>query len=490
MKSTILNVLIITLYTLYGYCSGGIVKQLPINGIGFNNYGMLRPPVPDNHIQTLPDNWFDQRLDHFNTSDSRTFKQRYFINDKYYKTGGPVFLVLDGEGESSDYFITKGAVALYAQQFNALTIELEHRYYGHSVPTSDLSLDNLRYLSSEQALKDIEQFIMKTTDSLSLASTSKWIAFGGSYAGALAAWVREKYPQAVAGSVASSAPVGVSYEFNQYFGVVSEALGTICTKPIREAVHQLADLLKTPEGRQSISKQFNLCTPLNGTDQPSVQLMWFNLIVPFAVAAQHNGKPGVIGIQEVCEVMAYNKDGSTPLQRWSKLHKQFSKGQCLSYDYNESVKAYRDISKTSPVVQIGMRQWTYQTCNEFGFFQTTGLVDSPFGYRSVPVEYFLKQCVDIFGKQFTPQSIQKAVNRTNAYYGGFRPNVTNVVFPNGSTDPWHALSVLKDLNNSTRAVYIHGTSHGSDLFPPQTTDPQELTDARKTIAKQLQLFLQ
>ncbi|XP_054156710.1 putative serine protease K12H4.7 [Oppia nitens] len=142
------------------------------------------------------------------------------------------------------------------------------------------------------------------------------------------------------------------------------------------------------------------------------------------------------------------------------------------------------------MARAGSRQWTYQDCNEFGLFQTTGLPDSLFGHNAVPVDYFLKQCSDIYGKQFTPQSIQKAVQTTNTYYGGFRPNVTNVVFPNGSTDPWKALGVLKDLNNSTRALYIHGTSHASDLFQPLTTDPQELTDARKTIAKQLQLFLQ
>ncbi|XP_054156708.1 putative serine protease K12H4.7 [Oppia nitens] len=455
-------------------------------------YGMFRPPVSDNHVNTLPEKWFDQRVDHFNTSDTRTFKQRYFINNKYYKTGGPVFLYLDGESEAMDFIITDGAVAKYAEQFNALAIDLEHRYYGKSVPTVDLSVDNLRYLSSEQALKDIEQFILKLTDSLSLAN-SKWIAFGGSYAGNLAAWLREKYPHAVAGSVASSAPVEDRFEFSRYFGVVSQVLGTDCTNHIRDAVHQLEDQLKTPEGWLVISKQFNLCTPLNGTDQPSVQLMWFNLIMPFAVAAQHNGKPGVIGVQQVCKVMA--NDGmddrsSTPLRRWSKLHKQFSKDECLAYDYGEAIKAYKNISKTSPVVQIGSRQWTYQTCHEFGYFQTTGLEDSPFGYRSVPVEYYLKQCVDIFGKQFTPQFIQKAVQTTNTYYGGFRPNVTNVAFPNGSLDPWHALGVLEDLNNSTRAVYINGSSHCLDLFPPQTTDPQELTDARKTIAKQLQLFLQ
>ena len=43
------------------------------------------------NVQTI-----DMPLDHF-TTDKRTFKNRFFVNDTYYKPGGPVFFFDNGE---------------------------------------------------------------------------------------------------------------------------------------------------------------------------------------------------------------------------------------------------------------------------------------------------------------------------------------------------------------------------------------------------------
>lgn len=44
------------------------------------------------------------------------------------------------------------------------------------------------------------------------------------------------------------------------------------------------------------------------------------------------------------------------------------------------------------------RQWMYQTCTEYGFYQTSSTEKDTFGTR-LPVEFFAKQCVDMFGAQ-------------------------------------------------------------------------------------------
>lgn len=47
--------------------------------------------------------------------------------------------------------------------------------------------------------------------------------------------------------------------------------------------------------------------------------------------------------------------------------------------------------------RISDRQWLYQTCTEFGFFQTSTQDHHLFG-NTVSLEYFTDLCTDVFGK--------------------------------------------------------------------------------------------
>ena len=106
----------------------------------------------------------------------------------------------------------------YANDFGAICFMLEHRFYGKSHPTADMSTKNLSYLSSEQALADLASFITAMTERHNLTD-AKWIAFGGSYPGSLAAWLRLKYPHLVHGSVSTSGPLLAKADFFEYLQV-------------------------------------------------------------------------------------------------------------------------------------------------------------------------------------------------------------------------------------------------------------------------------
>jgi serine protease 16 len=45
-----------------------------------------------------------------------------------------------------------------ARQRGALVLALEHRFYGPSQPTGDVTVASLRFLSSSQALADAARF--------------------------------------------------------------------------------------------------------------------------------------------------------------------------------------------------------------------------------------------------------------------------------------------------------------------------------------------
>lgn len=62
--------------------------------------------------------------------------QRYFVNEDFYKPGGPVFLMIGGEGPANPAWMKEGTWLTYAQKLGALCFMLEHRFYGKSHPTT------------------------------------------------------------------------------------------------------------------------------------------------------------------------------------------------------------------------------------------------------------------------------------------------------------------------------------------------------------------
>jgi hypothetical protein len=125
------------------------------------------------------------------------------------------------------------------------------------------------------------------------------------------------------------------------------------------------------------------------------------------------------------------------------------------------------------------RQWTYQTCTEFAYFQTTDSKKASLFSDQITLDFFTDQCSQVFG--ISPADVSSAVNRTNNFYGGKNVTGTNIVFPNGSIDPWHALSITSNLGATVKAVFIEGTAHCANMYPPRDSDLQQLTAARDTV---------
>jgi Serine carboxypeptidase S28 len=146
-------------------------------------------------------------IDHFH-NDSRyephsdgMFNLRYWFDATYYKPGGPVIVLQSGETDGAGrlIFLQKGILHELAEATSGLGVVLEHRYYGTSMPTPNLSTENLRFLTTEQAMADEAYFAQNIVfpgleDKKLTAPNVAYIGYGGSYAGAFNAFLRKLYP--------------------------------------------------------------------------------------------------------------------------------------------------------------------------------------------------------------------------------------------------------------------------------------------------------
>lgn len=426
--------------------------------------------------------YFDQYLDHFNLADQRTFKMKYYLNSTFWTSPkNPVFYLLGGEGALSVTAVTGHFILnQYAQQYGALVVAIEHRFYGESIPLNSSSTDNLRYLSSQQALADYAYFHDYLNQQLSIPASVPWIVFGGSYSGNLAAWIKAKYPQLFFGSFAASSPVLAQHDFPEYFEVVANSIGPQCTQLVQTANNVVTQLLQTTDGKDKLQTLFQTCTPIGGAND--VALFLEDLSEPFASVVQYNNdntnyEP--FNITGLCSLMSSSSDPLTSLYNTVKAYRDFAYGgACMEVAYADYIN---DLQATS-----AGRSWTYQTCTEFGYFQTGESSAQPFS-PLISLSWFDNQCDDIFGiTNFRPK-----IDETNRYYGALNLQANRVVLTNGNVDPWHALGIISGNppGSESAIIFIEGTAHCADMYPPRASDVIGLIEARQTQATFLKQWL-
>eukprot|EP00771_Trimastix_marina_P004022 gnl/Trimastix_PCT/751.p1 GENE.gnl/Trimastix_PCT/751~~gnl/Trimastix_PCT/751.p1 ORF type:complete len:507 (+),score=175.33 gnl/Trimastix_PCT/751:32-1522(+) len=459
------------------------LPHLPTNGghqfEGALNLGLQIRGLQDEMDQEPSPNeefYFEQKLDHFDPENHKTWKQRFLVNTSFYQQGGPVFLMLGGEGKVSSKCASGHFVfSQWAEKFGALVICVEHRYYGKSVPTPDTSLQNLKYLTSQQALADFANFRVGIASKYG-AEHAKWIAFGGSYSGMLAAWQRMKYPHLFAGAVASSAPVWAKTDYHEYLEVVTRSIGPKCADRLRQATQRIEPMLNTQSGRRALEKIFNACETMEEYIDTVEFVSDINDPICGTVQYNHdNAGHRPFEIEGMCKII---ESGPDPLMAWAHLtavYANHSGSSCVGSRYMSSIRKLHDISPTSP--SLASRSWTYQYCHEFGYFQYVKKgAGTPFSPR-LDMNYFYKTCRDVF--QNGP--IEPDTHWTNLYFGSKHPVGTNVFWPNGDVDPWHALGVLRTPAESMPARVMHGTAHCADMYAPSPKDLDVLTEVRREI---------
>ncbi|XP_071962531.1 thymus-specific serine protease-like [Antedon mediterranea] len=446
---------------------------------------------PFGQMIELEEKYVSQPLDHFDPLVKGSLKQRYIvINDYWKKPDGPVFLFIGGEGLLSGYYLRYGLINEIAKTHGALIVGAEHRYYGDSLNGDSMELSNLKYLSSQQALGDLAKLHQVISEEYGVDSNTTWICFGGSYAGDLSAWFRIKYPHLVHAAVASSAPVRAITNFEGYNNVVRASLSDTsiggsqkCTGNISSGFEEVGQLLKN-KSLDRLHKDFELCSPLKSENDYATFLS--NLEDNISGAVQYNDDGTNNSVEYICKTIA-EAEGS-PYDKLVHLNQVFLGSldeKCLESSYEQMLQ---ELNKTVAQELVGIRPWTYQTCTQFGFFQTCDVnTQCPFS-TYLGLGLYLDICNDVFG--ITADEINARVNFTNQYYGSDTPKGTRILFVNGSIDPWHSLSVLKNISDSAEtALYIQGSSHCADMEATSPDDTPQLTQGKLEIKKQVSNWL-
>ncbi|CAL6094596.1 Serine_peptidase [Hexamita inflata] len=419
---------------------------------------------------------FKQRLDHFafNQNYLKLFDQRYFVNENFLTEGVTVdtaIIEIGGEGTVSrapggtkTNYDVLGEIAM---KYNAPIFELEHRFYGESQPFAEsetpLASENLKYLSSRHAIADLVNFIYQTDKQYCIAQGKtyipgktclRWMIAGGSYAGAVSAWITQQHPHLFAASISSSGVVDAHYELPEFDSHTYAAAGTPCAQAYTLAMRQIEQVTESGS-----DKYLNL---FKATREHLSDFYYF--IADSSLMVFQYGDWNTFCPQNLNTVWKQSGDVTEAFVQYLAKNYEYA-----GYD-RDSLK--KDV-KTSSM----FRQWWYQTCTEVAYYQPAPVLNS-IRSKMVTTEWHLDICKYAFGLE-----LMNPTERTNNYYGNTLVYGPDTYFSNFWQDVWHIVGVTAETKNVPKEnigyINCRDCGHCVDLHVYKAQDPQSLKDMRK-----------
>jgi hypothetical protein len=396
---------------------------------------------------------FDQAVDHASESAGLgTFKQRYWYSTQF-ATGpdAPVLFFICPESECAASELT--ALGDTAKVLKAAVVALEHRYYGTSMPFEHPTLEQMKYLTIDNALEDLASFErFARTD---LALSGKWIALGGSYPGMLAAFYREKHPELVVGAWASSAPVDIQEAVWGYDAIAAQALGPSCTRLFKSALDYATDAFDDDAKRNELAvratgRPYPLPPGIDAATRAFLKAQFTSWISSLAMSAAQAGRT-----HKLCSALAQHSE--QPVDGLIG----YMNPPLVAEDSDAQQPAPGGPPVSAPAGAYIAGSWFYQTCTEVGFFR----IPNPDREESILSELHTVDLSRIQCAQYVGQQPRIAETRARYLAPIAKGEVTNLYFVNGSLDPWSVLSYTDQATapaGVTTKVIALG-SHGTDL---------------------------
>jgi pimeloyl-ACP methyl ester carboxylesterase len=444
-------------------CNAGVLDLLYQNKLDETQQSLFNDNIEEGS--------FKQAIDHHNP-DIGFFGQRYYFDNRYALSNkSPVFFYICGESTCRSSRL-QGAIRAYAEEHHAFLIALEHRYYGKSIPNYHLTIENLAYLYTDAAIEDLYYFQKAMIKEKDLKG--KWVAFGGSYPGSLSAYYRLRHPEMVVGALASSAPVMAKENFEEYDAHVTSVAGEACANQMRAVVKEVEQAIDTDPQRY---KEIKHLFAANEVNHP---IDFLYLIADVGAYAVQYGDH-----QRFCSALTNGSAIEAYAAYARELYDRY--GVSALYFTFEGAKSEDPHDYANG---LGIRQWYYQSCTEYGYWQTANS-HRALSTRSakIDLDYHHEVCQRLFG--IGEAAHTEAMNQQ--FYYPLILSASNIYFTNGSNDPWSKLSLLPENGNAeNQNLFYHlisDASHCEDLHYPQQSDSIALKEVRADFDRLLSEWL-
>ncbi|KAI5856184.1 peptidase S28 [Durotheca rogersii] len=464
--------------------------------------------------------YFEQYIDH-DHPESGTFSQTYWYNATFWKgPGSPVVLFTPGEVAATGYlsYLSDQAITgLIARKVGAAVVMVEHRYWGNSTPFEVQTTKNLQFLNLDQSVADFVHFARTVKlpfdeDGTSNAPSAPWIWSGGSYSGALGAWIESLSPGTFWATHSSSGPVEAIFDYWQYFYPIQQGMPKNCSSDYSAIVEHVDKVFThgSREEKTALKQLFGVQDLLHLDDAAtaisSPIWAWQSIQFYSGYSAFYQMCDAIEGVIPNSTVpSAFSPDGVGLKQALPNFAKWFRAnylpGYCAAYGYDEwkdenSVACFDTYNATSPMftdqseANPFWRTWVWMTCNDpFFYYQTGAPFNRPTVFsRLVDANYYQRQCELFFpreGEYTYASALGKTAADLNAHTKGWRlPESlhanSRLLWVNGEFDPWRSASVESDFrpggpltseNPGAPSILIAGSRHCNDLRVSNTVNP-------------------
>ena len=365
-------------------------------------------------------------------------------------------------------YMQKGILAQLAEATGGMSVVLEHRYYGYSFPTRYLTTEDLRFLTTEQALADEAYFAQNIKfpgfeDQNLTSHATPWISYGGSYAGAFSAFLRVKYPDVFWGAISSSGVTKAIYDYWAYYEPVSHYGPPFCMSSQKLFTHMVDNILLGKSGNEELTQKlktvFGMPNVTHKADfanqlaqgvgnwqslnwDPEVSYPEFynycNNLTSLDVLYPHQehkrgaaesllAAGGYADANTTLVNQLLNYIGYVNLMAVQPCEQEgLTQDECFT---NLNATYYQQTGQNQAV----WRSWSYQYCSEWGYLQTGSGVpkdELPVISRTIDIHYTSTVCREAFGIN-GPSDVEEANQ-----YGGYDIKYSRLAFVDGEWDPW------------------------------------------------------